>query len=529
MTEPVLKIESLLERGYFPKEIVPAFNTKDLSKILDKIPLENNQTKTSKCFIHSFPKTKNIRRGLGIPNPKHQILLSKAIADNWEEIYKFTKQSKISKSPITIKKNNQYNRAAYPGFNFNIQSERAIQASGFSYCLYSDISRYYSTIYTHSIPWAVHTKEIAKANHQDSLYGNLIDKCVRNTQDGQTLGIPIGTDTSYVISEIIGTAIDVLLNENLGEELKGFRYIDDYYLYFGSLSEAEFALRKLHYVLKEFELEPNPIKTSRVELPDPIENQWFSDLRIFHISNNSRNQHDELLIYFSKAFEYSKKFPNDNVIKYAISKIKQIFIYEYNWEIYESLLLQSLVAESGIIPIITEIFMGYFSYDFKLNIEKISEAINKFLLYQAELGHGYEVSWGLWLCKNLKISIDEKVIDKVLTLEDSLVGIIAFDIYENNNFIISSKVDLSKWKALMDTSELYSRNWLFAYEASVQDWYSSTPDYVDSDHFFSILKSNEVSFYDPEENLDISKVGIIGKDDSDEEDFFSEEEFFGSY
>ena len=351
----------------------------------------------------------------------------------------------------------------------------------------------------------------------------MIDKYVRNTQDGQTLGIPIGTDTSYIISEIIGTAMDILLYENLKDNLRGFRYIDDYYLYFSSASEAEYALRKLHYVLKEFELEPNPTKTSIVELPDPIENEWFSDLRSFNISNDPRNQDNEILIYFSKVFKYSRNFPNDNVVKYAVSKIKKIFIHQDNWELYQSLLLQSLVAESGVISIIAEIFMGYLSYDFKLNIEKISEAINKFLIYQAELGHGYEVSWGLWLCKNLEIKINKAVIDKVLALEDSIVGIIVFDLIENSD-LVSCDVELTKWEMLMNSSALYSRNWLFAYESNFQGWSSSTHDYVNSDSFFSLLKFHNVSFYKPGENIDISKVGVIGNDDIDE-DSLSEDEF----
>ena len=97
MTDSLLTLEFLLTRGFFPKEIVPSFNTKDLSKVLGKITLKNNRMQTSKCFIHSFPKTKNVRRGLGIPNPKNQILLSKAITDNWKEIFIISKRSKISK------------------------------------------------------------------------------------------------------------------------------------------------------------------------------------------------------------------------------------------------------------------------------------------------------------------------------------------------------------------------------------------------------------------------------------------------
>ncbi|MEM8723117.1 MAG: RNA-directed DNA polymerase [Cyanobacteria bacterium P01_G01_bin.39] len=502
----MVTIESLLERGYFPKEIVPAFNTRNLSTILDDFDFSNHQPKTSKCLIHSLPKTKDIRRNLSIPNPKHQILLSKAIADNWIKIYSFTSQSRISKSSISVELDNPYNRAAYPGNNFNIKLERAIQASGFSHCLYSDISRYYSTIYTHSIPWAIHTKQLAKANYSDNLYGNLLDKCIRNTQDGQTLGIPIGTDTSYIISEVIGSAIDSLLYDNLGDKLQGFRYIDDYYLYFGSRSEAESTSRKLHHILKEFELEPNASKMLIMDLPEPIEDEWYSDLHSFNIGRYSRNQRDELLIYFSKTFQHYKNFSSQSIIKYAVSKIKKLSVFKENWELYQSLLLQSLVADSGIISIIYEIFSLYRTRGLQLNINKIHSSINKFLVYQAELSHGYEVSWALWLCKNFEIQISEEAINKVLNVEDSIVGIIAFDLIKNSS-LISSNVNLDRWERLMDSSELYSRNWLFAYEANFQGWSSSMPDYVASDDFFSILKSNNVNFYNPGEDNSPSSEG----------------------
>ncbi len=68
----------------------------------------------------------------------------------------------------------------------------------------TDVSRYYGTIYTHIIPWIIHTKVIAKAKRKDlTLLGNLLDKKLRESNSGQTLGIPIGSDTSLVIAEII--------------------------------------------------------------------------------------------------------------------------------------------------------------------------------------------------------------------------------------------------------------------------------------------------------------------------------------
>ncbi len=65
----------------------------------------------------------------------------------------------------------------------------------------TDLSRFYQTIYTHSLPWAIHGKAQAKENKENGLYGNKLDSCVRNTQDQQTIGLPVGPDTSFILSE----------------------------------------------------------------------------------------------------------------------------------------------------------------------------------------------------------------------------------------------------------------------------------------------------------------------------------------
>src|ERR1022692_4555816 len=111
----------------------------------------------------------------------------------------------------------------------------------------ADFSRFYNSIYTHSIPWAIHGKVNARADREYALYGNRLDLRVRDTQDQQTGGIPVGPDTSFLLAEVIASAIDTELVQSVGE-LKGTRYIDDYHLYFGSAADAESALAELHRI-----------------------------------------------------------------------------------------------------------------------------------------------------------------------------------------------------------------------------------------------------------------------------------------
>lgn len=130
-------------------------------------------------------------------------------------------------------------------------SKRAELRTRGRYLLFADLVRFYPSIYTHSIAWVLHSKSVAKVNHGTSLLGNEIDMLVRNCQDGQTNGIPIGPDTSLLISEVLLSKVDLTLSK-FG--LKGFRYMDDYELVFDSESDALGALSKLEYALLDFEL-----------------------------------------------------------------------------------------------------------------------------------------------------------------------------------------------------------------------------------------------------------------------------------
>src|SRR5437870_876133 len=115
---------------------------------------------------------------------------------------------------------------------------------------------------------------------------------------GQTnWGIPIGPDTSFVIGEVLGTALDLKLQSRL-PSLRGTRSIDDYYLYFSTVSEAEKGLAVLHEVSRELELEINDPKTEIVQLPERLEPTWKSELRNLTIRDSGQPQATDLLTLF---------------------------------------------------------------------------------------------------------------------------------------------------------------------------------------------------------------------------------------
>ena len=244
----MLTAKDLINWGYFPVEVPPPFQTNDLAEKMNLLPLSELErsikqwTKKSKknipgskSCLFSVPRVKNLRRNLTIPNPFYQLMLCYYIEKNWDKIKDHVKKSPISISrpcfPIIRDKQKRSFDVVKDKVNF--EQEIALRSTQFRHMLRADISRYYDTIYTHSIAWALHGKAIAKRERNNrSLFGNDLDRCLRGTRDGQTIGIPMGTGFFCDIAETIATAVDIELEKQLNEPLKGIRIIDDYFLFF---------------------------------------------------------------------------------------------------------------------------------------------------------------------------------------------------------------------------------------------------------------------------------------------------------
>ena len=157
-------------------------------------------------------------------------------------------------------------------------------SANYDHGLVSDVSRFYGTLYTHAVPWALHKKSWCKRNLHSPAYerslGARIDKAVRKGQDNQTIGIPVGPDTSRIISEIVGVAIDQNVQESLKlDKNRAFRHIDDWHIGFDSAGEAEDAIANLATACRNFELELNAEKTRTFNATSFMNNIWPTELR----------------------------------------------------------------------------------------------------------------------------------------------------------------------------------------------------------------------------------------------------------
>lgn len=502
--------KELLEKGYFAKELPPPFQTILFANKLNLINAEwatispalnksKNPTKEfynpkfqeSKWVVHSIPKVGFSRRLLGIPNPYHQSILAKSIADRWTEIETIFHKSTITNSkPI---QDTTGNRALKSINSFGeFKKECLINSFDKLFEVKTDVSRYYGTIYTHIIPWIIHTKAVAKSKRKDTtLLGNLLDKNLRDSNSGQTLGIPIGPDTSLVIAEIIGCTLDEIVQKKFKTSIKGFRYIDDYYIYCENQADAEKVFKFIQSIFTEYQLDINEEKTKISKSPFPFETDWSIELGTFTFRKHPQSQQTDIERFVSLAFKNAKNNPKDSVLNFAISVLKNIPLFDESWKLYQSLILKIALTEPVTLPVVAQILVSHRPKVEKLKVKSVVENIIK---EHTLKGHHFEVAWALWICKEFDIKLPDSIADLVFNSNDVVSILIALDLRKNG--FINSTVSTSHIEVDLTTESLMDEKWLLTYEAITQGWVSTPKIKTIKDNaYFDLLHKHKVQFY----------------------------------
>lgn len=435
-----------------------------------------------------------LRRELGIPNPVPFYALCRTLLEEISVLLVHTERSAISSSAPTIRAKG---RAISPKLPYSeLVLLRARHRATKRYLLRADISQFYHSIYTHIVPWALHGKVAAKADKKGNTLGNRLDRCLRICQDKQTVGIPIGPDTSLLTAEVILSAIDTQFAKMISP-FQGYRYVDDYELCFRTLSEAESALAALQQCLLEYELRLNPTKTAILELPQPLEPRWTSELRSFQFrGDNQRSEESDLIHYFDVAFQFSSNVPEESILKYAVARLSGRRVRTQNFKLFQSLLWHVAVVEPGALRDVLEVLLEYELAGVILDLDLMEEAVNEIIERHATLGHDSEVTWALWAVLRFNLGLREGAARAVSKVDDCFAAILALDVHSRGK---APMMDLSLWASCMRDSELFDRQWLLSYEANVKNWLPSigSLDHVSKDSIWSFLKALKVSFYHP--------------------------------
>lgn len=486
----MLIIENIVRRGYFPAELQPPFRTSTLADLCSFVTPSAlaDWTRSTISLAHSYARPGTLRRKLGIPSPLNFVPLAIEIEEGWEHLSAVYSSTELSRSRPVLSDRRSVSQSSHWR---DLPKERALVRSTARYILKTDISKFYGSIYTHTIPWALHGKEVAKRNRSDTLLGNRLDKLIRNCQDGQTIGIPVGPDTSYLISEAILSVIDVEICRRI--TVNGFRHADDYEFGFNTYADAHSALSSLQSILSEFELSLNPTKTSILELPQDVEKPWVRQLSAFDLREDLPMSKGRLLDFFQLAFELKRQYSADSVLGFALSRFTNIR-HSAHWSTFEQLLYQCARVDVTTLSKVVGLLVKNTLDGLGLQRDLLQQVISNTVIECAPLRHSSEVAWAIWAAMVFEIPLNDKAVECLRTLDDSVVALLA--LHARKLRVIGRDEEFPAWQSAMCAEGLEGEQWLLAYEARMKRWTGSSRNYVTGHPVFKLLWESGVSFYD---------------------------------
>ena len=196
----------------------------------------------------------------------------------------------------------------------------------YRYLLQTDITDCYGSIYTHSIPWSIHTKKEAKKKenrNNNSLIGVAIDNHLQDMSYGQTNGIPQGSVIMDFIAEMVLGYVDELLTKKLSNlkitNYKILRYRDDYRVFTNNPFEAEQITKTLSELLTDVGLKINGHKTEASE--NVIKSSIKPDKRYWIINQRMTGNKQKWLI---QLYLLSEAFPNSGTLETQMREFLEV-------------------------------------------------------------------------------------------------------------------------------------------------------------------------------------------------------------
>lgn len=273
-------------------------------------------------------------RPIDIANPYLYYLLVRHITTkgNWKEIKRVFSTfvgpniDVISIPKVKSNKEKSHKAAGITDWWENVEQKTFILSLKYRYMFVTDITNCYSSIYTHTIAWALMGKNLAKKKKgKNGLLGNIIDTYMQGMQYGQTNGIPQGSVLFDFIAEIVLGYADSQVSETLARkgitDYKILRYRDDYRIFCNKKDELEEIAFLLHDVLANLNFQLNAKKTMLTE--DVIDNALKPDklayMKRFPLYCNVgkctytiASTIQQELIYIH---QFAKEFPNSGTLR----------------------------------------------------------------------------------------------------------------------------------------------------------------------------------------------------------------------
>jgi RNA-directed DNA polymerase len=328
----------------------------------------------------------------------------------------------------------------------------------------TDITDCYSSIYTHSIPWALHGKEIIKndianpTRPKTYFLGNEIDTTIQSMQFSQTNGIPQGSALMDFIAElIIGYADEELslkiekYNIEANNKICDYsilRYRDDYKI-FAKNQETVIKIAKL---LSETLFELNfKLNSQKTFITENIVRDVIKPDKLYW--NEAKQGEKTLQKHLFLIHSLAEKHPNSGSLTTALTKFLEEKVYpiklfkEENSKVLVSVLVDIAYKNPRTYPVITAILSKILSLEISdLTVTEILNSIENKFDKIPNVGHLQVWLQRLTIKANRNKNYTEKLCQKVINNNTDIWNISWLnnqpikDIITNNSIIDEQKI-----------------------------------------------------------------------------------------
>lgn len=422
---------NLMRRGLLPEILPPIFTSENLTGILDAAQEGRycvTQRRRGKLAPFNASKRGEQRRIFAVPHPLFYHDAGLFFERNWDDIRQVLNKSIGSASKP------RFPTGGFRAVEITPQSElptlRLKTLSRKKFCLITDVSRCFPSVYTHAIPWALDGKEKAKADFRESstdVKGNRLDFITRQAQDGQTAGIPVGPDTSRLISELILSRVDADFVQHSRKRVFFVRHVDDYWIGGDTQDECEDHLRRLRLGLAEYQLDINESKTRIVPLAHAIGETWPTELKKETAETfprhawGTRPKQQDVTSFFSKVVALAVKTHDDGIIKYVIRQIDRAQAWDSRWDVLEPVLAHCAIQFPHCFDYVARVIAWRIRREQECDKRLWKEVALSVGSHAASLGHDSELAWVLWLLKELGTKLSTRQVEQITRVSGPLV------------------------------------------------------------------------------------------------------------
>lgn len=503
------RLRRLLEAGYLAEELPPPFVSHSFARVRKTLLNDWTAQPTYPKFRSrpeqlTIPRYGAARRRVTIPNPVNFYRLAATISDGWIEIRDHISKSKITEfRPIL---DAEGPRSIFR-LDFGIVNRRTAEIlSEYDHVFKTDITRFYHSIYTHSIAWALYGKPWVKINLHTAAFktslGNILDIELRKGQEDQSIGIPIGPDTSRILSEIVAVGLEKELGPQLTDiDRRAVRYVDDILIGFDEDESEDQVAAALEAAMSHYELDINISKTRTLGKRGKERIDWVQELQACKIRYDSdESQRSDLERFFTLALIYAEENEKDAVLKWALKRSRTFKIRANNQSLYFDYLIRVSRKSLSTIPILAQSLIEAKSKNTPIPTDRVKKFILDTIRVHARVGHSFEVAWSLFIAKGLRIHLKRQSLIQVFKLESSLCALLCMDL--NARGLIDGGIDEAAWLPYGTEDGLTSPMWLLAYEAVRKGWWADgRRDYVVNHPLFGPMLQRGVFFYDEKRNV----------------------------